>query len=159
MIGRDAKTDLALLQVHTDVASHCAVRRLQYAPYWEWVMRIGNPFGLSHTVTVGIVSAKGRIIGAGQYDDLFRPMPPSTLGIAADRCLTPWASRGHQHRYHRWPTGIGFAIPVNLAKELLPQLHDQGKVTAGWLGVICKVTPELAQSFHIQQPTGAWSLR
>ena len=119
-------------------------------------MAIGNPFGLSHTVTVGIVSAKGRIIGAGQYDDF----------IQTDASINPGNSGGplFNTRGKSWAsntiiaggTGIGFAIPVNLAKELLPQLHDQGKVIRGWLGVmIQKVTPELAQSFHIQQPTGA----
>jgi serine protease Do len=120
-------------------------------------MAIGNPFGLSHTVTVGIVSAKGRIIGAGQYDDF----------IQTDASINPGNSGGPLFNTRgevvgintaivAGGTGIGFAIPVNLAKELLPQLHDQGKVTRGWLGVMLqKVTPELAQSFHIQQPTGA----
>jgi serine protease Do len=158
VIGRDAKTDLALLQVHTDVALPTVpLGDSNTLRIGEWVMAIGNPFGLSHTVTAGIISAKGRIIGAGQYDDF----------IQTDASINPGNSGGPLFNTRgevvgintaivAGGTGIGFAIPVNLAKELLPQLHDQGKVTRGWLGVMLqKVTPELAQSFHIQQPTGA----
>jgi serine protease Do len=158
VIGRDAKTDLALLQVHTDVTLPTVPLGDSNAlRIGEWVMAIGNPFGLSHTVTVGIVSAKGRIIGAGQYDDF----------IQTDASINPGNSGGPLFNTRgevvgintaiiAGGTGIGFATPVNLAKELLPQLHAQGKVTRGWLGVmIQKITPELAQSFHIQQPTGA----
>jgi serine protease Do len=120
-------------------------------------MAIGNPFGLSHTVTAGIVSAKGRAIGAGQYDDF----------IQTDASINPGNSGGPLFNTRgevvgintaiiAGGTGIGFAIPVNLAKELLPQLHAKGKVTRGWLGVmIQKVTLDLAQSFNLQQPTGA----
>ena len=158
VIGRDAKTDLALLKVQTNVALPTVpLGDSSTLRIGEWVMAIGNPFGLSHTVTVGIVSAKGRIIGAGQYDDF----------IQTDASINPGNSGGPLFNTRgevigintaiiAGGTGIGFAIPVNLAKELLPQLHDKGKVTRGWLGVmIQKVTPELAQSFRIQQPNGA----
>jgi serine protease Do len=158
VIGRDAKTDLALLKVQADVALPTVpLGDSSTLRIGEWVMAIGNPFGLSHTVTVGIVSAKGRIIGAGQYDDF----------IQTDASINPGNSGGPLFNTRgevigintaiiAGGTGIGFAIPVNLAKELLPQLHDKGKVTRGWLGVmIQKVTPELAQSFRIQQPAGA----
>jgi serine protease Do len=158
VIGRDAKTDLALIQVQTAV-------QLPTVPLGdsdklrigEWVMAIGNPFGLSHTVTAGIVSAKGRVIGAGQYDNF----------IQTDASINPGNSGGPLFNTRgevvgintaivAGGTGIGFAIPVNLAKELLPQLHAKGKVTRGWLGVmIQKVTPALAQSFNLPQPTGA----
>ena len=158
VIGRDPKTDLALLKVQTNTdlptvpLGDSAKLRIG-----EWVMAIGNPFGLSHTVTAGIVSAKGRVIGAGQYDDF----------IQTDASINPGNSGGPLFNTRgevvgintaiiAGGTGIGFAIPVNLAKELLPQLHAKGKVTRGWLGVmIQKVTPELAQSFSLQQPTGA----
>ena len=138
VIGRDAKTDLALLQVRTDVALPTVpLGDSNTLRIGEWVMAIGNPFGLSHTVTVGIVSAKGRIIGAGQYDDF----------IQTDASINPGNSGGPLFNTRgqvvgintaiiAGGTGIGFAIPVNLAKELLPQLHDQGKVTRGWLGVM-----------------------
>ncbi len=117
----------------------------------EWVLAIGNPFGLSHTVTAGIVSAKGRVIGAGQYDDF----------IQTDASINPGNSGGPLFNTRgevvgintaiiAGGTGIGFATPVNLVKELVPQLHAQGVVTRGWLGVmIQKVTPELARTFDL----------
>jgi serine protease Do len=158
IIGRDPKTDLALLKVQTFVdLPTVPLGNSEALRIGEWVMAIGNPFGLSHTVTVGIVSAKGRIIGAGQYDNF----------IQTDASINPGNSGGPLFNTRgevigintaiiAGGTGIGFATPVNLAKELLPQLHDKGKVTRGWLGVmIQKVTPELAQSFRIQQPAGA----
>jgi serine protease Do len=158
VIGRDPKTDLALLKVQTDTdLPTVPLGNSDTLRIGEWVMAIGNPFGLSHTVTAGIVSAKGRIIGAGQYDDF----------IQTDASINPGNSGGPLFNTRgevvgintaiiAGGTGIGFATPVNLAKELLPQLYEKGKVTRGWLGVmIQKVTPELAQSFNVQQPTGA----
>jgi serine protease Do len=158
VVGRDAKTDLALLKVQAqgDLPT-VPLGNSDTLRIGEWVMAIGNPFGLSHTVTAGIVSAKGRIIGAGQYDDF----------IQTDASINPGNSGGPLFNTRgevvgintaivAGGTGIGFAIPVNLAKELLPQLHEKGKVTRGWLGVmIQKVTPELAQSFNLQQAAGA----
>jgi len=158
VIGRDPKTDLALIKVQTDVSLPTVpLGNSDALRIGEWVMAIGNPFGLSHTVTAGIVSAKGRAIGAGQYDDF----------IQTDASINPGNSGGPLFNTRgevvgintaiiAGGTGIGFAIPVNLAKELLPQLHAKGKVTRGWLGVmIQKVTPDLAQSFNLKQPAGA----
>ncbi len=102
-------------------------------------MAIGNPFGLEHTVTAGIVSAKGRFIGQGSYDDF----------IQTDAAINPGNSGGPLVNLNGEVVGIntaifsrsggnigiGFAIPINLAKELLPQLQEKGKVTRGWLGV------------------------
>jgi serine protease Do len=158
IIGRDPKTDLALIQVQTTsplptvpLGNSDALR------IGEWVMAIGNPFGLSHTVTAGIVSAKGRVIGAGQYDDF----------IQTDASINPGNSGGPLFNTRgevvgintaiiAGGTGIGFATPVNLIKELVPQLYNAGKVTRGWLGVmIQKVTPELAHSFALTEPQGA----
>jgi serine protease Do len=158
VVGRDAKTDLALLRVQAkEPLPTVPLGNSDALRIGEWVMAIGNPFGLSHTVTAGIVSAKGRIIGAGQYDDF----------IQTDASINPGNSGGPLFNTRgevvgintaivAGGTGIGFAIPVNLAKELLPQLHEKGTVTRGWLGVmIQKVTPELAQSFNLQQASGA----
>jgi serine protease Do len=123
----------------------------------EWVFAIGNPFGLGHTVTVGIVSAKGRIIGAGPYDDF----------IQTDASINPGNSGGPLFNLNgevvgintaivATGQGIGFAIPINIAKEILTQLRDQGRVTRGWLGVqVQRVTPELAQSFGLERAHGA----
>jgi serine protease Do len=158
VVGRDAKTDLALLKVQAkEDLPTVPLGNSDALRIGEWVLAIGNPFGLTHTVTAGIVSAKGRIIGAGQYDDF----------IQTDASINPGNSGGPLFNTRgevvaintaivAGGTGIGFAIPVNLAKELLPQLYDKGKVTRGWLGVmIQKVTPELAQSFNLPQSVGA----
>ena len=157
VIGRDPKTDVALIQVQppTDLPT-VPLGDSSSLRIGEWVLAIGNPFGLSHTVTAGIVSAKGRVIGAGQYDDF----------IQTDASINPGNSGGPLFNTRgevvginaaiiAGGTGIGFAIPINLAKELLPQLHAKGKVVRGWLGVmIQKVTPELARSFDLSEPLG-----
>jgi len=126
----------------------------------EWVMAIGNPFGLDHTVTSGIVSAKGRHIGAGPYDDF----------IQTDASINPGNSGGPLINLRGEVVGIntaifsgtggnigiGFAIPTNLVKELLPQLKDTGKVARGFVGVtIQKVTPDLADSLGLKKTGGA----
>jgi serine protease Do len=123
-------------------------------------MAIGNPFGLDQTVTAGIVSAKGRVIGAGPYDDF----------IQTDASINPGNSGGPLlnlkgevvginsaiFSQSGGNIGIGFAIPIDLAKSIVPQLREKGKVTRGWLGVsIQSVTPELAKSFGLKEPTGA----
>jgi serine protease Do len=124
------------------------------------VMAIGNPFGLDSTVTSGIVSAKGRHIGQGPYDNF----------IQTDASINPGNSGGplinlrgevigiNTAIFSRTGgnIGIGFAIPVNLVKELLPQLRGKGKVTRGYLGVLIqKVTPELAESLGMEKSQGA----
>jgi serine protease Do len=124
------------------------------------VMAIGNPFGLDHTVTSGIVSAKGRHIGAGPYDDF----------IQTDASINPGNSGGPLINLRGevigintaifsgsgGNIGIGFAIPTNLVKELLPQLKDKGKVVRGFVGVtIQKVTPDLADSLGVKEAGGA----
>jgi serine protease Do len=158
VIGRDPKTDLALLKVESEVdLPTVPLGDSDALRIGEWVLAIGNPFGLSHTVTAGIVSAKGRVIGAGQYDDF----------IQTDASINPGNSGGPLFNTRgevvgintaiiAGGTGIGFATPINLVKELIPQLYDQGKVTRGWLGVmIQKVTPELAHTFDLPQARGA----
>jgi serine protease Do len=123
----------------------------------NWVLAIGNPFGLGHTVTAGIVSAKGRVIGAGPYDDF----------IQTDTSINPGNSGGPLFNMQggvigintaiaATGQGIGFAIPINLAKDILIQLREKGHVTRGWLGVqVQRVTPELARSFGLDHARGA----
>jgi serine protease Do len=161
VIGRDSKTDLAVLKIDSKddlpVAKLGDSNSLQVG---DWVMAIGNPFGLSNTVTAGIVSAKGRVIGAGPYDDF----------IQTDASINPGNSGGplfneegevvgiNSAIFSRngGNVGIGFAIPVNLAKKLLPELETSGSVTRGWLGVsIQKMTPDLARSLGLEEAQGA----
>ncbi len=161
LVGKDAKTDIALLRID-NVADLKAVTLgdSEALRVGEWVMAIGNPFGLDHTVTSGIVSAKGRFIGAGNYDDY----------IQTDAAINPGNSGGpllnlrgevvgiNSAIFSRTGgnIGIGFAVPINLARELLPQLKEKGKVTRGWLGVLIqKVTPDIAQSLGVEEARGA----
>lgn len=158
VVGRDAKTDIALIKVQAD-GPLPTVRlgdsdRLRIG---EWVMAIGNPFGLSHTVTAGIVSAKGRVIGTGQYDDFIQTDASINPGNSGGPLFnTQGEVVGINTAIVAGGSGIGFAIAVNLVKELLPQMRRNGRVIRGWLGVILqKVTPELARSFQLAQPRGA----
>jgi serine protease Do len=158
VIGRDSKTDLAVLQIKSWKGLQLIkLGNSDELRVGDWVMAIGNPFGLDHTVTAGIVSAKGRVIGAGPYDNF----------IQTDASINPGNSGGPlinlrgevigiNTAIFAGGQGIGFAIPINTVKELLPQLMEKGKVTRGWLGVmIQKVTPELAKSFGLKDETGA----
>lgn len=161
VLGRDPKTDLAVLKIEPkgelSVAQLGDSDELQVG---DWVMAIGNPFGLSNTVTAGIVSAKGRVIGAGPYDSF----------IQTDASINPGNSGGPLFNeggevvginsaifsQGGGNIGIGFAIPINLAKQLLPELETVGSVTRGWLGVaIQKMTPELAKSLGVEDARGA----
>lgn len=158
VIGRDPKTDIALIKIKAwndlPVVELGDSDKLEIG---EWVMAIGNPFGLSHTVTVGIVSAKGRVIGSGPYDDF----------IQTDASINPGNSGGPLFNLNGEVVGIstaivasgqgiGFAIPINEAKEILPQLKKKGKVTRGGIGVyVQKMTPELAKSFGLEKSRGA----
>ncbi|MGD8723907.1 MAG: Do family serine endopeptidase, partial [Desulfobacterales bacterium] len=157
LVGRDPKTDLALIKVTPDkdfpkpeVLGDSDVLRVG-----DWVMAVGNPFGLGHTVTTGIISAKSRILGAGPYDDF----------LQTDAAINPGNSGGPLFNMKgevigintaiiAQGQGIGFAIPINMAKELLPQLK-QGKVVRGWLGIMIQdITPELAESFGLKNEKG-----
>jgi serine protease Do len=161
ILGRDPKTDLAVIKIEpkgqlpaANLGDSDALR------VGDWVMAIGNPFGLSNTVTTGIVSAKGRMIGAGPYDDF----------IQTDASINPGNSGGPLFNMAGQVVGIntaifsqtggnigiGFAIPVNLVKNLVPELETKGTITRGWLGVsVQPMTPELARSFGIDKERGA----
>jgi serine protease Do len=160
LIGRDIKTDIALIRISANgdlpVAPLGDSDQVQVG---QWVMAIGNPFGFDHSVTAGIVSAKGRFI-PGNYDDF----------IQTDASINPGNSGGplislngavvgvNSAIYSRsgLNIGIGFAIPVNLVKDELPQLSARGKVLRGWLGIyIEQVSPELAREAKMAQPQGA----
>ncbi len=166
LIGADSKTDIALIKIILDEGEEKKFPYLELGnsddlEVGEWVMAIGNPFGLAHTVTVGVVSAKGRNIGAGPYDDF----------IQTDASINPGNSggpliniKGHVVGINTaiisgntgGNVGIGFALPINLARNILTDLKEHGSVTRGWLGVmIQKITPELANSFGLEQSEGA----
>lgn len=159
VIGRDSKTDLALIKISSvfENLPTLALGDSEKMRVGDWVLAIGNPFGLEHTVTQGIISATGRVIGSGPYDDFLQtdaPINPGNSGgplvnlkgevIGINTAIVP----GGQ--------GIGFAIPSALAKSITSQLREKGKVVRGWIGVsIQTVTPELAQSFGMKEAKGA----
>ena len=158
VIGTDPKTDVALIR---------AEGSREYSPLplgdssellpGDWVIAIGSPYGLDHTVTAGIVSAVGRDIGAGPYDDFIQTdaaINPGNSGgpllaldgkvIGINTAINPQANT------------IGFAVPIDMAKEILPQLEHEGRVVRGWLGVTVQpITPELAETMKLDTEKGA----
>jgi len=158
VVGKDAKTDLALIKVETkESLPYVNLGNSDELQVGEWVMAIGNPFGLEHTVTVGVVSAKGRVIGAGPYDNFIQTDASINPGNSGGPLVnTRGEVIGINTAIVAQANGIGFAIPANMAKEIIPQLKEKGRVIRGWLGVMVqKVTPELAQSFGLSEGKGA----
>ena len=160
VVGRDAKTDLALLKVEATGLPVIPLGDSTALQVGEPVMAIGNPFGLEQTVTTGIVSATGRVIGSGPYDNFIQTDASINPGNSGGPLInargeviginTAIFSRGGGS------VGIGFAVPSSLAKNVITQLADRGKVERGWLGVgIQPLTPELAKSFKRGDTTGA----
>jgi serine protease Do len=158
VVGRDSKTDIALIRVQsTEPLFALPLGDSDGVRQGEWVVAIGNPFGLEHTVTAGIVSAKHRVIGQGSYDDY----------IQTDAAINPGNSGGPLLNLSGEVIGIntairpaantiGFAVPVNMAKEILPQLRTEGHVTRGWIGVVIqKITPEISKHLELEGRTGA----
>jgi serine protease Do len=158
VVGRDPKTDIALIKVESDNLPALPLGNSEDLRPGEWVVAIGNPFGLSHTVTAGIVSALGRNIGQGPYDDF----------IQTDAAINPGNSGGPLLNLRGEVVGIntainprantvGFSVPINIAKQILPQLRATGHVTRGWLGVyIQQITPDLAEALELDgDPQGA----
>ncbi len=161
VVGRDSKTDLALIRINK--AGVLPVARLgdsATAEVGSQVVAIGNPFGLEATVTTGIISAKGRVIGSGPYDNF----------LQTDAAINPGNSGGPLFNldgevigintaiFSRsgGNMGIGFAIPINMAKTIMVQLKEHGRVTRGWLGVrIQTVTQELAGALGLKKRHGA----
>lgn len=161
VIGFDERTDLALIKIDPSAPlTAVPLGDSKALLVGDWVMAIGNPFGLEQTVTVGIVSAKGRVIGAGPYDDFIQTDASINPGNSGGPLLnlkgeviginSAIFSRGGGN------IGIGFAIPIDQAKSIIAQLRESGKVTRGWLGVMIQpVTKELAESFGLKEPKGA----
>lgn len=158
IVGKDAKTDLALVKVLPE-------RDLAVAPLGDssgtrvgdWLMAIGNPFGHENTVTVGILSARGRKINAGPYDDFLQTDASINPGNSGGP-LIDMRGRviGINTAINAAAQGIGFAIPINMAKQLLPQLRETGSITRGWLGVqIQRVTKPIAKRLDLDKPHGA----
>ncbi len=166
LIGSDQKTDIALLKIKREGNDNTPFPYIpmgdsKQVEVGEWVIAIGNPFGLSHTVTTGIVSAKGRDIGSGPYDEFIQTdasINPGNSGgpllnmkgevIGINTAIISGNSGGN--------VGIGFAIPINMAMDIMKDLKEHGKVTRGWLGVMIQnLTADLAKSFSLKTTEGA----
>lgn len=159
VIGRDSKTDLALIKISSLFKDlpELPLGNSDNMRVGDWVLAVGNPFGLGHTVTQGIISATGRVIGSGPYDDFLQTDAPINPGNSGGPLINLKAEViGINSAIIATGQGIGFAIPSNLAKNVAAQLKEKGKVTRGWIGVsIQTVTPEIASSFGLKEPKGA----
>ncbi|QTA79616.1 Serine protease, do-like [Desulfonema limicola] len=157
IVGRDPNTDIALIKVKSN--TDLPVSKMgdsDALKVGQWVLAIGSPFGLEHTVTAGIVSAKGRVIGSGPYDDF----------IQTDASINPGNSGGPLINMDGEVVGIntaiiasgqgiGFAVPINLARGIIEQLKKSGEVTRGWLGVaIQDISSEIAEYYGVEDKKG-----
>jgi len=159
VVGRDSKTDLALIKIPK-------IKDLQPLPWGDskkmevgdWVVAIGSPFGLEQTVTAGIVSAKGRTIGSGPYDDFIQTDASINQGNSGGPLINLKGEViGINTAIIAGGQGIGFAIPTNMAKGIIDQLKNEGEVTRGWLGVgIQNLTKEMADYYNLDQPKGVF---
>jgi len=161
VVGRDPQSDVAVLKIDGHDLPTVPLGDSDKIQVGEWVIAIGNPFGLSHTVTVGVVSAKGRSgLGITDYEDF----------IQTDAAINPGNSGGPLLNLRGEVIGmntaiftrsggymgIGFAIPINIVKLVAEQLVKQGKVIRGWLGVVIQdLTPALAEEFGLKSTEGA----
>jgi len=158
IIGTDPKTDIALIKIKpSNSLPVVEIGDSDQVKVGEWVIAIGNPFGLEQTVTAGIVSAKGRVIGAGPYDNF----------IQTDASINPGNSGGPLFGMDgkvigintaivAQGQGIGFAIPINMAKGILGDLKTKGKVTRGWLGIsVQDITEDIAKNLNYKDKKGA----
>jgi serine protease Do len=160
VIGTDQKSDLALIKV--DAKKDLAYVKFadQPARIGDWVVAVGNPFGLGGTVTAGIVSAKGRDIGSGPYDDFIQIDAPinkgNSGGPAFDLNGNVIGVNTAIYSPSGGSVGIGFDIPATTAKMVVAQLRDKGQVTRGWIGVqIQPVTTDIADSLGLKKAEGA----
>jgi serine protease Do len=162
LIGRDAKTDIAVLKIdpEDEVLQPVAFGDSDQMRVGDWVLAIGNPFGLGGSVTAGIISARGRDIGTGPYDDFIQTDASINRGNSGGPLFNLdgevigintaiFSQSGGS-------VGIGFAIAANLASNVVDQLSEYGQTRRGWLGVfIQEITPEIAENFGLEDESGA----
>jgi serine protease Do len=157
LIGKSPDIDIALIKIDALGLPSVTLGDSEATEVGDMVIAIGNPFGLSHTVTSGIISAKGRVIGVGPYDNLNQ----------TDAAINPGNSGGPLFNSNGEVVGIntviiasgqnlGFAVPITMVKEVLPSIKTKGKPDMGWLGVTAQpITPDLAAALGLTEPIGA----
>jgi len=157
VVGRDPNTDIALIKIESpnslpviELGDSNALK------VGEWVVAIGSPFGLEHTVTAGIVSAKGRVIGSGPYDDFIQTDASINPGNSGGPLINMAGKVvGINTAIIASGQGIGFAVPINMAKRIIEQLKESGEVSRGWLGVgIQPLSDEMAEYYGIEDGKG-----
>ena len=157
VVGRDPITDIAVIKVNAKTSlPSVRLGSSSNLKVGEWVAAIGSPFGLEYTVTAGIVSAKGRVIGSGPYDDFIQTDASINPGNSGGPLINMQGEVvGINTMIIAGGQGIGFAIPIDLAKGIVAQLKDQGEVTRGWLGVtIQDLKGDLAEYYGVKNATG-----
>ncbi len=161
IVGRDPKTDIAVLKIKADKPlPFVTFGDSGAAQVGDWVMAVGNPFGLGGTVTTGIISARGRDIHSGPFDDFLQIDAPINRGNSGGPTFNLEGQvigiNTAIYSPNGGSVGIGFAVPSNLAKTVVAQLEEHGKVSRGWLGVqIQEVTPAIAASLGLHGEQGA----
>ena len=159
VMGKDAKTDLSLIKIPWAGQDLPALRlgNSDEMRVGDWVVAVGNPFGLAHTVTQGIISAKGRVIGTGPYDDFLQTDAPINPGNSGGPLVNlKGEAVGIATAIMSTGQVIGFAIPSNIVKNVVAQLRERGKVVRGWIGVsVQEVNPDMARSFKLKKARGA----
>jgi len=157
VVGSDPKTDVALLKIKASrKLPTVALGDSDNIKVGDWVLAVGNPFGLNGTVTWGIISAKGRVIGQGPYDHFLQTDAAINPGNSGGP-LVDMNGRvvGINTAIVASGQGIGFAVPINIAKKLIPQLK-KGNIVRGWLGVLVQnVTPDMVKFFKLPDTSGA----
>jgi len=161
IIGRDLRTDLAVLKIDAGKPlPYVSFGDSSAAQIGDWVVAVGNPFGLGGTVTTGIISARGRDIHTGQFDDFLQIDAPINRGNSGGPTFNLEGQvvgiNTAIYSPNGGSVGIGFAIPSNVAKRVVTALEEHGKVERGWLGVqIQQVTPAIAASLGLKNDHGA----
>jgi serine protease Do len=161
VVGRDPRTDLAVLKIDAGGAlPHLALGDSNRARPGDWVVAVGNPFGLGGTVTTGVVSARGRDIGAGPYDDFLQIDASINSGNSGGPLFALDGSVIGVNTAIFSPSGgsvgIGFAIPSNMVRQVVAQIQANGRVERGFLGASTQpLTPALAQAMKLAKPEGA----
>ena len=159
VVGRDRKTDIALIKISSTFKNLHALPLgdSESVLVGQWVLAVGNPFGLGNTVTQGIISATGRVIGAGPYDNFLQTDAPINPGNSGGPLVNlKGEAVGICTAIVAGGQGIGFAIPINMAKSMVPQLKEKGRFVRGWIGVsIQTITPEIAQGLGVKETAGA----
>jgi serine protease Do len=160
VVGTDKKTDLALLKVNDGNNLPYVNFATKEPRIGDWVLAVGNPFGLGGTVTAGIVSARGRDIGAGPYDDFLQIDAPVNRGNSGGPTFDTQGNVVGVNTAIYSPSGgsvgIGFAIPAEVAKDVVASLKEKGTVSRGWIGVqIQPVNPDIADSLNLKNTKGA----